>query len=330
MSLRFGLVGLGMMGVNHARVLIQMEGVEFVGAVDPNGDHYRALVVGELFSSLDQMIAAGVDAAVIAVPTEEHELVALRLAAAGVHVLIEKPISVDVASALRIKDAFDRAGLVAAVGHIERFNPALQAMQQRLADEELGRLFSISTERVGPFPNRIKDVGVVKDLATHDIDLVCWLGGARLQVLTGQTAHQMGRLHEDMVVVVGRLANGIVINLNVNWLTPTKRRAVTVLGERGALVADMLSADLTYYANADTPSEWQAMARLRGVSEGDMVRYAIRKREPLLVELEHFRDAINGVTGAQIVTTAEGADVLAVAESVLASASSGQPAEVGD
>ncbi len=324
MTLRIGLVGLGMMGRNHARVLTSMAAVDFVGAVDPMGDPKGSLIVGTLFTSLDEMIAAGVDAAVVAVPTEEHEAVAMVLADAGVHALIEKPVAVDVPSAVRIKDAFEAAGLVGAVGHIERFNPALQEMRRRLNAQELGKLFLISTERVGPFPNRIKDVGVVKDLASHDIDLARWLGDAQIQVVSGQTAHKMGRIHEDLVVVVGRLDNGIVVSLNVNWLTPTKRRTVTVLGEKGALVADMLSADLTFYANADIPTEWDAMARLRGVSEGDMVRYALRKREPLLVELEHFRDAVLGRPEAQIVTLAEGVDVLRAAESVLLAATSGQ------
>lgn len=319
-----------MMGANHARVLTQMEGVEFVGAADPDGDPHKALVVGRLFSSVDEMIAGGIDAAIVAVPTEDHESVAVKLAEAGVHTLIEKPVSVDVPSAVRIRDAFDTGGLVAAVGHIERFNPALQEMRRRLKGQELGRLFSISTERVGPFPNRVRDVGVVKDLATHDIDLVRWLGGARFEVVTGQVAHQMGRSHEDLVVAVGRLEGGLVINLNVNWLTPTKRRTVSVLGERGALVADMLSADLTYFANADTPSEWEAMARLRGVSEGDMVRYALHKREPLLVQLENFRDAVLGKAEAQIVTPDEGIDVLRAAEAILGSAATGQPMGISE
>jgi predicted dehydrogenase len=322
MTLRVGVIGLGMMGRNHARVLTQMDGVRFVGAVDPAGDPGGALIIGDLFASLDEMVSAGIDAAVVAVPTEEHEAIATALADAGVHMLVEKPVAVDTSSATRIKNAYEAAGLVAAVGHIERFNPALLEMRRRLTEHELGRLFSISTERVGPFPNRIKDVGVVKDLASHDIDLVRWLGDGRIASVAAQTAHKMGREHEDLVVVTGRLDNDVVVSLNVNWLTPTKRRTVTVLGERGALVADMLAADLTFFANADTPSEWDAMARLRGVSEGDMVRYAIRKREPLRVELEHFRDAVLGDPGAQIVTLAEGVEVLRVAESILATAAS--------
>ena len=107
------------------------------------------------------------------------------------------------------------------------------------------------------------------------------------------------------------------MSLTVNWLTPTKRRTVTVLGERGAFVADMISSDLTYFTNAEVASRWDAMAQLRGVSEGDVVRYALVKREPLLVELENFRDAILGETQAQIVSLDDGIEVLRVADRLL-------------
>lgn len=320
--LRIGLVGLGMMGRHHARLLQQIEGIAFAGAVDPTGDRHGALPGGPLFDGLDQLLATGIDAAVIAVPTASHEEVALRLADEGVPILVEKPLAADVESAVRIERAFNERGLLGCVGHVERFNPALQAMKERLNRRELGHLFSIATVRVGPFPHRIQDVGVVKDLAAHDIDLVRWLGESDFAAVAGHTAHKMGREHEDLVSASGLLANGVVVSMQVNWLTPTKQRNVTVLGERGAFVADMLSADLTFYNNADVPAEWDALARLRGVSEGDMVRYALRKPEPLRAELEAFRDAVLGRDDAQIVSLADGVEILRVAEQILAAAAS--------
>lgn len=316
-DLRMGLVGLGMMGRHHARVLAQLEGVELVGAVDPLGDPNGSLLRGSLFGSLDELLDAGVDAAIVATPTDDHEIVAERLASRGVHMLVEKPVASSVAAAERMRTIFNEAGLKAAVGHIERFNPALQELDRRLREGQLGTVFSISTERVGPFPNRVRDVGVVKDLATHDIDLVRWIGGSDFDLIFGQTSHKMDRPQEDLVIGVGRLVNGIVVGMTVNWLTPTKRRRVTVLGENGAFVADTIAADLTYFANADIPARWDAMARARGVSEGDMVRYAITKREPLLVELENFRDAVRGIPEAQVVDLDDGIAVLEVAERLL-------------
>lgn len=319
-ALRIGLIGLGMMGRHHARLLQQIEGIEFVGAVDPTGDRHGALPSGMLLDGLDEMLAGGIDAAVVAVPTGNHEEVALQFAERGLPILIEKPLAADVASARRIEQAFADRDLLGCVGHVERFNPALQAMKGRLDRNELGHVFSIATIRVGPFPHRIQDVGVVKDLAAHDIDLVRWLGESGFDGVSGHTAHKMGREHEDLVSVSGVLTNGVVVSMQVNWLTPTKQRSVTVLGERGAFVADMLSADLTFYRNADIPTEWDAVARMRGVSEGDMVRYAIRKPEPLRSELEAFRDALLGGERGQIVSLADGVEVLRVAEQILESA----------
>lgn len=314
--LRLGIIGLGSMGRNHARVADRLEDVELVGGVDPDGDPHRALPHRPVFSSLSELVSIGVDAVTIAVPSELHEEMALRAAAEGLHVLVEKPLGSDLKSAMRIRDAFAGTGLVAAVGHVERYNPALGEMKRKLRQGALGRIFSIRTQRVGPYPLRVRDVGVVKDLATHDIDLVLWLGGS-IDVIHAQLARRVGD-YEDLVEAVGRLTDGTVVSISVNWLTPTKHRTVTVIGEGGALHADMLTADLTFYANADLPSEWDEMARLKGVSEGDMIRYALRKREPLQVELETFRDAVLGrATDDDPVSLDDGVEVLRIADLML-------------
>lgn len=315
--MRFGLVGLGMMGRHHARILSESQEIEFVGAVDPTGDRHRSMRRGKVFAEVAQLLEEGVDAAIVAVPTAEHHPVALQLAARGVHTLIEKPLAENVTAAEAIRDAFAASGTLGAVGHVERFNSALQEMKRRLDADELGRVISISTERVGPFPHRIQDVGVVKDLATHDIDIISWIGGADFVEVSGQLAHKMGRPHEDLVVATGRLANDVVASMNVNWLTPVKRRSVSVLGEKGSFVADMLSGDLTFYANAEVGSEWDQLAQMKGVSEGDMIRYAFPKREPLAVEQEAFRLAIANGQAEGVVTLDEGVRILEVAESII-------------
>jgi predicted dehydrogenase len=239
------------------------------------------------------------------------------LAERGVHTLIEKPLADTVDSAREIEKAFQATGVMGIVGHVERVNPSLQEMRRRLDAGELGRVISISTERVGPFPHRIQDVGVVKDLATHDIDIVTWIGGARFSEVNGQLAHRLGRPYEDLVVATGRLENDVVASINVNWLTPVKRRAVSVLGEKGSFVADLLAGDLYFYANADIDSEWDQLAQLRGVSEGDMIRYAYPKPEPLAVEHRAFRTAIQLGEAEGVVSLAEGVVILEVAESII-------------
>jgi predicted dehydrogenase len=311
-----GVVGLGSMGRNHARVLARLEGVEFVGGADPAGDVHRALGGHGLYPGLEGLLDAGVDAVVVAIPAEDHEKAALALAEAGVHALIEKPLASDLEGAKAIRDAFDGLPVVAAVGHIERFNPALLEMKRRLSQRFLGRVFSVSTRRAGPLPLRMGEIGVVHDLATHDIDIVHWLLGD-FATLRAELGNQIDHNLEDLVEAVGRLADDTIVSISVNWLTPMKQRMVTVLGERGALVADLLTSDLTFYSNAAIPVEWEEMARLKGVSEGDVTRYAIRKAEPLQSELEAFRDAILGDDAAEVVSLDEGVKVMEMAEAML-------------
>jgi predicted dehydrogenase len=122
------------------------------------------------------------------------------------------------------------------------------------------------------------------------------------------------------VVVTGRVASGLVFSTTVDWLSPTKTRRTRILGERGMLVADTLTADLTFFANGDVTSEWGASQALRGVSEGDATRYALSRREPLRVELEAFCALLTGADGPPVVSLEEGLAAVVCAEGVLASA----------
>lgn len=327
-NLRAGLIGLGSMGRHHARVIRATPGMDLVAVADPAGDKFG--VAGDLpvLPDVDALIEAGIDTAMVAVPTVYHEQVALALAKAGVHTMVEKPIAATVASGEAVRDAFAQAGLVGAVGYVERCNPALRALRERLDAGELGQVYQVLTRRQGPFPARISDVGVVKDLATHDIDLTAWVAGSPYATISAQVSHRSGRENEDMVVASGRLANGVIVSHVVNWLTPFKERVTIVLGEKGAFVADTLTGDLTFYANGTVTNTWDQIANFRGVSEGDVIRYAIEKREPLALEQERFRNAVlahqRGEADAQatsgIVTMAEGVDTLRVIDAVLTSA----------
>jgi predicted dehydrogenase len=272
-----------------------------------------------LYAELSQLLAAGVDMAVVAAPTGMHEEIGLMLADAGVHAMIEKPLASTSEGAVRIAKAFADRGLVGCVGHIERYNPALQELRRRLEEGELGEVYQVVTRRQGPFPARIADVGVVKDLATHDIDLTAWVAQSPFVSVSARTTHRSGREHEDLVAAVGTLESGVVTNHLVNWLSPFKERMTMVTGTRGAFIADTLTADLTFHANGTVNTEWAAVASFRGVSEGDMVRYAFAKREPLRVEHEAFRDAVLGKESG-FVTMDEGLRTVIVAEAMIQSA----------
>lgn len=324
-TLRAGLIGLGMMGRHHARNLKALEGVDLVAVADAHGDPHGAVPGYDVLPDIDALIDAGLDYAVVAVPTQFHKDVALALAEAGVHTLVEKPLAFDIGEAEEITAAFEKAGLVGAVGYIERYNPALQEMRKRIADGQLGDLYQIATRRQGGFPARISDVGVVKDLATHDLDLTAWVAQSPFVSVGATSTRRSGREDEDMVSIAGTLASGTITGHLVNWLSPFKERVTVVTGEKGTLVGDTLTADLTFYANGESATNlWESMASFRGVSEGDMVRYALQRKEPLRTEHEAFRDAVLGLDDSNIVTMREGLHTVRAVEAVLESARDGR------
>jgi UDP-N-acetylglucosamine 3-dehydrogenase len=308
-----------MIGRHHARLLQASPEVEFVGAVDPGGDRFGAVHdPTKVFTTPD--VLPDVDFAILAVPTENHLDAVRTMAARGAHLLIEKPLAATTSEAQEIIAVIARAGVRAGVGHVERFNPALLELRRRL--DELGEVLLIRTERVGPFPDRVKDVGVVKDLGTHDLDLVRWLGRSGPTSLAAQTGHVMGRDHEDLVLVTGRLASGVAFSCNVDWISPTKVRRTRVLGERGMFEADTLTADLTLFRNGDhATAPW--LQQQRGVTEGDMTRFAIAKPEPLGSELQAVLAMARGEESG-VVTLEDGLETVRVAEAVLESARSGE------
>lgn len=321
--LRYGMLGIGSMGRHHVRNIRALDGVELVAIADPFGDKFGVAGDLEVLPDVDALIAAGIDAAVVAVPTAQHAAVALKLAEAGVHTLVEKPLAFSIEEGEQMVEAFESRALVGAVGYVERCNPALLEMRKRIEEGQLGKVYQVSTRRQSPFPARIADVGVVKDLATHDVDLTAWVAGSRYTAISAHTANRAGRQYEDLVTASGKLENGVLVNHLVNWLTPYKERETVVLGEKGALVAETVMGDLTFYANGTEELGWDQIRNFRGVSEGEITRYALKKREPLAVEHEHFRDAILG-KGSEHVSMREALDTMKVVQGILDSAATGK------
>lgn len=321
----FAVVGAGSMGRNHARVLQSMPGVELAALVEPSeaiGREVARLHGGTPYTSLEAMLDAGKpDAAIVAVPTQAHFATARALLERGVHVLVEKPIAATEEEGRALTQLASELGRVLAVGHVERFNPAVIALKQHLAAGELGRVFQVRATRIGPFPARIRDVGVALDLATHDIDVMCWLLGADVVRVFAEARREVHTSNEDLVSALLRFSDDVVGTLEVNWLTPTKIREVTVTGERGMFRVDYLTQDLSFFQNAAAPlpSSWPAMSVLRGVSEGAMTRFQLPKKEPLRAELEAFVAAVGGDRSG-IVQGDEGVRALRVARALTESA----------
>jgi predicted dehydrogenase len=284
--LRAAVIGLGMMGAHHARVLNELRGIDLVGVADPVPEAVANATSGRTargYANGAELLAAErPDLVVVAVPTSLHLPSTIEALSAGAHVLVEKPIAAERADAEQMIAAAEAADRLLTVGHIERFNPAIRELSRRLDAGELGRVFQIRAARLGPFPARVRDVGVVVDLAPHDIDVMRFLLRSEPVRMYAETEQRIHTDHEDLFTGLIKFESGAIGLLEINWLTPTKVRRLTVTGERGMYEADYLTQDLTLYANPDREL----------VAEGEMIRRSVIRREPLAVELAEFATAI--------------------------------------
>lgn len=320
---RVAVIGVGAMGRNHARVYSEMPGVELVGIADIDQRTAEAAARrfgGKAFTDYVQMLdEVKPQAVTIAVPTVDHLTTAQAVIQRGIHLLLEKPIALTVEEGQQIIEAARQAGVQLMVGHIERFNPAVIALKAHLAEGELGRVFQIDAHRQGPFPARIRDVGVVIDLAVHDLDVMRYVTGAEVVRVYAETEQRIHSTREDLLTGLVRLSDGAIGTLAINWLTPTKIRELYVTGERGMFRVDYLTQDLFFFENAVAQgSDWETMQVLRGVSEGRMIRYVVNKKEPLRAEQEVFLAAVRG-EGSVAVSGGDGLQALALAQAVVMS-----------
>lgn len=319
--LRVAVVGLGMMGRNHLRVWEAAEDVEVVAVADPDPAALERVTGGRQlrgYEDAERMFAEErLDLVSVVAPTSLHLPVTLAALRAGANVLVEKPIAATREEAVAMIAAAEDAGRMLTVGHIERFNPAIRELRRRLAEGELGRIFQITATRLGPFPARIRDVGVVVDLAPHDLDVMRFLIGSEPIRLYGETERRIHTEHEDLFNGIMKFANGVVGVLDINWLTPMKKRTLTVTGERGMYLVDYITQDLVFYANPD------ASGTVASVSEGEMTRRVIQRREPLAVELDEFARAVRS-GGPPPVEPRDAMVALLLARMMVESASTGQ------
>lgn len=285
-DLRGAVIGAGNMGRHHARIMSQCEGVELVCIVDTDLEAARGLCDqwgGTPLSSVDDL--PPVDVALIATPTEYHEAIALELIGRGVSLLIEKPLAESPAAARRIVEASRAAGVTLAVGHVERFNPAVQELKRRLKDPRM-----ISIERLSPFPARIKD-SVIYDLTVHDIDLACWLADSELTELNATGSVTLSD-KTDVVSTQLKFASSCIATLQTSRITQDKVRRITVSEPERFFKVDMLRQDI----------EITRSARVENIMEDGRATYTqetIREiptisggGEPLRIEQEDFYRAV--------------------------------------
>lgn len=294
--LKAAVIGVGSIGANHARVFREMDSVELVGIADSSAQ--TAAKVGArqavpYYTNFNQLLdEQKPDLVTVAVPTGLHFEVGMQLLDRGLHVLMEKPITTTVEQAEQLIDKAQQKGVVLAVGHIERFNPAVMELRRRIREGMAGRIYKIHAQRLSPYPPRIRDAGVVIDLASHDIDIMRYLMNEDIVRVYGETLQSINSDREDMISGLLRFKGGTVGLIDVNWITPTKIRRLTVTGARGMFDCNLLSQEVFFYENETAPSQWDTLSILRGVTEGNILGIRINRHEPLAAELADFVSAV--------------------------------------
>ncbi len=331
--IRAGVIGVGSIGRHHVRIYNQLNDVQLVAIADTDETrragmvrHYRVPGYADYAEMFER---EQLDIISIAVPTVMHYEVALAALERGIHVLVEKPIAASVEEADEMIRRAEAKGLTLTVGHVERFNPALLELKQRLNQGELGHVFQFHGSRLSPFPAYIRDVGVVMDLAVHELDIMRYLAGTEVEKVYAETQRNVHEKCEDALSGIIRFRNGIVGVLDINWLTPTKVRELRITGERGMFLVDYLKQDLYFYENSEAPSRWDAMALFRGVGEGNVMKFRLNKVEPLEAEIRAFIEAAkNGTPPA--VSGQDAMHALALVQLLLASSERGLMLRVAD
>ena len=328
-EVRIGLIGAGRMGAYHVETWERIATGRLVAISEPDEAVARARIgrrpIEWLADYRSLLERADIDAVCICAPSELHARIALDAISAGKHVFVEKPIATALEDGLRMAAAARLARVKLMVGHVERFNPAVGKLAELIDDGRIGRVFRAHATRVGPLPAQIRDTGVSLDLATHDLDLMQFVLGRDITSIYAEGSRCVHPTHEDMISCLLRFGDdGPLGLLDVNWLTPEKRREMTVIGEGGMLSASYLTQDVWFVESSGAPTAWSELALVRGDSEGAAVRFALPRVEPLQAELEAFARCVLDDT-PEPVSAQDGCRALAAALAVRDSAANSRP-----
>lgn len=322
MMLRTGVIGVGSMGQNHARVYSEIS--DLVGIADSNKRIAKEIASRfrtKWCTAYKELLKSDVEAVTISTPTVTHYKVAMDAIRAGKHVLIEKPISDKVKNAKKIIDEAEREGVVLAVGHVERHNPIVKFTKERVERGEFGKVISVSARRVSSFPARIRDVGVIHDLGIHDIDVMRYIVESDVEkVYTLAGSSDKGRF-EDYADILLKFRNGINGSIQVNWLTPMKVRIISLTCSKSFVTLNYTEQSIKISSSSLGQIDTADLYHLP--LEFDVQEISLRKQEPLKNELLDFLNAIE--KGKEpLVTGDDGLKALEIADAALKSYKSGR------
>lgn len=301
---KVGVIGLGSMGKIHLRNYCEMPDVQVLGVMDvaqANLDEAKNRFGVAGFADLDEFLKLDLDAVSISVPTVLHYEVGMKVIARGVALLLEKPLAATAAQGRQLVDAARAKGVPLMVGHIERFNPAILKLKELVGE---GLVF-VDIERVGPFPARIQDVGVIRDLGSHDLDLLRFLSGADFESVDAVYSTTLAP-HEDSAFIGARMKNGVLGHITTNWLTPARSRSIRVACKDRYFVADLIAQQVREYGPFDP------VAKTYTVKE-----HPVMPREQMREELTAFLAAVRGERPLPI-SGEDGLCVLAAIEKIFA------------
>jgi len=289
--MRVGVIGVGSMGQNHARVYSEI--ADLVGIADPDvkaGGLVSNRFNVSYFTDPAHLLKEPLDAVSVCVPTEHHAKVALSVIKAGIPLLVEKPLAGTIVEARGIVDAAKSAGVTLAVGHIERHNPAIGAVKRQLQEGQYGDLVTATARRVSSFPGRVRDIGVVMDLGVHEIDVLRYLVGAQVESVFALGGRKVHGAFEDHANVLLRFQDGVHGFVEVNWLTPMKVRKLALTCLKSFVEVDYTEQSITVSSSTLGPLDPFNLYQIP--LEHHQQKIHVRKEEPLKRELADFLDAI--------------------------------------
>jgi len=328
-----GVIGVGVMGYNHVRVLLSMENVELVAISDSNKDtldkvsHTFGISKKYLFYE-DMIKKHKLDVVLIAVPTELHKKIAIDCIREGINVFVEKPIAGSISDAREMIEFSDKHKKLLMVGHIERFNPAVMQIKKFIEERMLGDIYLVNTIRAGPYPKRIKDVGVLIDLAVHDIDIIRYLVGEIKQVYSQLILSGKVSIYCKSLFKINPDING---SSEFSWVSPKRTRTIQIYGTNGVLEGNYQDQTLKFYENSENSQQLNSGDYYKdifisgNISSGKIIEYPIKKEEPLKLELMHLMDCVVNNSKSSMDNPEEALKALRVALLMLESGKNGKP-----